>query len=247
MIVRDDGASLLLITQPDHAALAETIVAAIRTEASLETAARSAILLATREHDNGWIEVDAEPTIDPATARPCDFTTGPAHIKHDLWRRGVARVGHMDPRAGALVAEHAVTVYGYRRREPDWAPFFEAMTTMRDGLLARIDMLTGAPRTVFQLDYRCVRLGDSLSLHFCHGWHEPHETLGYRAVVRGSTLLISPDPFGGVVIPLRVMARRIPARPYVDDEDLRAALASAAAEPVTGDARGATAHEMSGV
>jgi hypothetical protein len=176
MIVRDEGATFLLITQPDHAQLAETIVAAIQTEPALEGPARRTILLATREHDNGWTEVDAEPTVDPGTGRPCDFMSGPARVKHELWPRGITRVAKVDPLAGALVAEHAVTVYGYRQREPEWAPFLGTIEAMRDALLQRIGMFTGAPRETFEADYRCVQLGDALSLQFCNGWTEPSTT-----------------------------------------------------------------------
>lgn len=239
MIVRDEGATFLLITQPDHAQLAETIMAAIRTEPPLEGPARRTILLATREHDNGWTEVDAEPTIDPETGRPCDFMSGPARVKHELWPRGITRVAKTDPLAGALVAEHAVTVYGYRRSEPEWVPFFGTIEAMRDALLQRIGMFTGASRETFEADYRCVRLGDALSLQFCNAWTEPQTTLGYEASVNGPTLLVAPDPFGGATVPLRVIGRRIPARPYAHDADVRAALAAAAPEVIAGDARGA--------
>ena len=78
MIVRNDEDTFLLITQPDHAQLAETLVSAIRTEPALTGPARRTILLATREHDNGWAEVDALPMVDPATGRPCDFMSGAA-------------------------------------------------------------------------------------------------------------------------------------------------------------------------
>jgi len=37
MILRDEGETFLLITQPDHARLAEQIVAAVRTEPALES------------------------------------------------------------------------------------------------------------------------------------------------------------------------------------------------------------------
>lgn len=238
MIVRDEGNAFLLITQPDHAQLAEEIVAAVQTEPSLDGSVRDTILLATREHDNGWIEVDAEPTIDSATGRPCDFIAGPARVKHELWPRGITRVAKMDPRAGALVAEHAVTVYGYRRDEPEWAAFFDSITAMRDALLQRIGMLDGTRRDRFEADYRCVRLGDSFSLQFCNAWQEPHDTMGYRAAMRGSTLFISPDPFDRATVPLRVIGRRIPARKYRDDADLRRAVAAATPEIVIGEARG---------
>lgn len=238
MIVRVEDATFLLITQPDHALLAEALVAGTRTEPALESDRRGTILLATREHDNGWTEVDAEPTLDAGAGRPCDFMSGPARVKHELWLRGITRVAKADPLAGALVAEHAVTVYGYRQEEADWAPFFRAVAGMRDGLLQRIGMFTGAPREAFEADYRCVRLGDSWSLQFCNGWTRPSTTLGYRASVSGGTLLIAPDPFAGASIPLRVIGRRIPARRYRDDADLRAAMAAATPEVVTGEARG---------
>jgi hypothetical protein len=239
MIVRDEGSSLLLITQPDHGRLAHDIVAAMRTEAVLHGPGRDTILLATREHDNGWIEVDADPTVDPDTGRPYDFIAGPTRVKHDLWPRGIARVARMNPRAGALVAQHAITVYNYRAAEPGWHPFFGPITAMRDDLLRQLGVIDDGGREVFARDYRCVRLGDSFSLQFCNGWTEAQETEGYCAELRGSTLVIAPDPFEGRSVPLRVMARRIPARRYLNDADLNAALAESVPEFLIGDARGA--------
>jgi hypothetical protein len=238
VIVRDEGDTLLLITQPDHARLARDIVAAIKTEPALASAARETILFATREHDNGWIEVDAEPTIDSATGRPCDFIAGPAWVKHELWPRGVSRAAHTDPRAGALIAQHAVTVYAYRALEPEWQPFFGPITAMRDELLDQIGARHGALRAAFDDEYRCVRLGDSFSLQFCNGWTKPQETFGYKAELEGRSLVISPDPFKGASVPLRVMARRVPARPYTSDADLRRALAQAIPEFLEGHASG---------
>jgi hypothetical protein len=238
MIVRDERDSFLLITQPDHAQLSEAIVAAIRTEPPLLGAARRTILMATREHDNGWTEVDAFPTVDPATGRPCDFMSGPAAVKHELWLRGIARAAKSDGLAGALVAEHALTVYGYRRGEAGWAPFFSTIEGMRDALLQRVGMFTGANRDTFDAYYRCVRLGDLFSLQFCNAWSEPSTTLGYRAEIQGTTLLITPDPFAGGTVALRVVGHRIPARQYRDDAQVRTAIAGVTPEIVAGTARG---------
>lgn len=238
MIVRDERNSLLLITQPDHAQLAETIVAGIRTETPLNGAARHTILTATREHDNGWAEVDANPTVDPATGRPSDFMSGPAPVKHELWLRGIARAAKDDNVVGALVAEHALTVYGYRRGEADWATFFSTITGMRDALLQRTGLFSGSGRQTFDAYYRCVRLGDLFSLQFCNAWTAPSIALGYRADVRDNTLSITPDPFAGAVIELRVVGRRIPSGPYRDDAQVRMALAESTPEIVVGTARG---------
>jgi hypothetical protein len=244
MIVREERDSFLLITQPDHARLARDIVAAIRSEPALEGSTRETVLLATLEHDNGWIEVDAEPTIDPATARPCDFINGPAHVKHELWPRGIRRAARLNPRAGALIAQHALTVYSYRATEPEWQSFFRPITALRDDLLRQLAADEGAAREAFDREYRCVRLGDSFSLQFCNGWTTAPDTFGYRGELDGSTLVITPDPFGGRSVPLQVMARRIPARRYEDDGDLRRAVASAVPELLRGEARG-VAHVTS--
>lgn len=238
MIVRDERDSFLLITQPDHAQLSEVIVAAIRTEPPLHSPARRTILMATREHDNGWTEVDAYPTVDPATGRPCDFMSGPAAVKHELWLRGIARAAKSDGLAGALVAEHALTVYGYRRGEAGWAPFFSTIEGMRDALLQRTGYFNGSTREMFEAYYRCVRLGDSFSLQFCNAWTEPSTTLGYQARMEGTTLLIAPDPFAGATVALRVVGHRVPARQYRDDAQVRTAMAAATPEIVMGTARG---------
>jgi hypothetical protein len=196
------------------------------------------VLLATREHDNGWSEVDADPTIDPRTSRPCDFMSGPAAVKHELWPRGITRIARTNPRAGALIAQHAITVYAYREGDAEWSRFFAELASIRDALLERMDSATPDARRAFDDEYRVVRLGDALSLQFCNAWPEPQTTLDYTARVDGNTLLIAPDPFAGATIPLRVIARRIPARQYRDDADLRAAFANATPEIVVGFARG---------
>jgi hypothetical protein len=238
MIVRDERDTFLLITQPDHAQLSEAIMAAVRTEPPLEGPKRRTILVATREHDNGWTEVDAYPTVDPATGRPCDFMSGPAPVKHELWLRGIARAAKSDGLAGALVAEHALTVYGYRRGDAGWAQFFSTIEGMRDALLQRLGMFSGASRDTFAAYYRCVRLGDMFSLQFCNAWTDPSTTLGYRAEMQGTTLLISPDPFAGATVALGVVGHRIPARRYRDDAQVRRAIAAATPEIVQGIARG---------
>jgi hypothetical protein len=238
MIVRDEGTTFLLITQPDHARLSADLVAAIQTEPALRTAARDTVLLATREHDNGWAEVDAEATIEPR-GRPRDFMTGPAGVRQELWTRGITRVAKMDPHAGALVAHHALTVYVYRQGDPDWKPFFASVFALRDDLLEQLGLATGAPREAFDLEYRCVFLGDALSLQWCNGWPGPEEPLGYHAVMEEDALVVSPDPFGGATVTIRVLGRRIPARRYRNDADLRETLAATPPFVVTGTARGA--------
>lgn len=196
---------------------------------------RDTVLLATREHDNGWEQVDGRPIIERTTGRPHHFMNAPARIKRGIWPRGVAHLEPVDPAAAALVAQHALSVLE-RRPGAAWRRFFTSMVAERDRLLS-----TGAyeNRLVTLLeDYRMVFLGDLLSLVFCCGWQEQFARSGYDIALRGTTLKVRPDPFLGRTIELSVRARRIPARRYATDGELRRALAEAPAEIVTGTATG---------
>ena len=56
--------------------------------------------------------------------------------------------------------------------------------------------------------------------------------------VHGGWLEVTPDPFGGAVVPLDVPAWRIPARRYASDADLRDTVARAPTVRLTGVAAG---------
>ena len=110
MIVRRESDSLVLITQADHAALSEIIMSAWRGGNLQVHPRRQIVLVANREHDNGWHEFDRSPTIDTETGHPHYFTKAPDEIKQRAWPCGVARLETSDPEAAALVAQHALTV-----------------------------------------------------------------------------------------------------------------------------------------
>ena len=237
MIVRNEDNTLLLITQHDHARLASEILMAIRSEPILSGPDRETVLLATREHDNGWFEVDIKPSIDTKLGHPYNFTSGPVLTKLQLWPRGIARVAQVNSKAGALVAEHALTVYRDRIDDPEWKNFFRSIKTTRNNLLKKSE--SDPPNQIaFKEAYRCVRLGDLLSLNFCAGWTTPQQVLGYRAELHKTTLVITPDPFDGASVPLQVIARRIPARRYLHDADLQSTLNSSQPEFLVGTANG---------
>ncbi|MBM3777631.1 MAG: DUF3891 family protein [Acidimicrobiia bacterium] len=238
MIVHETPDGLRLVTQPDHATLAGDIAAAMPGEPGLRGPNRDLLLAAVREHDNGWLETDAAPRVDPGTERPFDFVTEPARLKQEVWTRGIQRAAGRHPRVGALVAEHALTVSADRRNEPDWRAFFTTITALRDELLRQLGLERGPDRERFERDYRIVRLTDVWSLQLCGAFAAAQDTFGHRSVFDGHTLVIAPDPFDGATIPLTVPARRIPARRYADDDDLRATLARATPAPIERTIRG---------
>ncbi len=240
MIVRADADGLLtLITQPDHAALSAELMAAWATDGLPARSSRATILLATREHDNGWKEVDDRPGVD-GNGRPFEFTNAPIAVRQPIWPRGIARLASRSPLAAALVAEHALTVYGRYRGDPLWSRFFAEIAVLRDTLLHQIGALDGAERQAFESDYRFVFLGDLLSLVFCNRWRGTFDARGYRFWLDGDALRIWPDPFGGKPIPFGVPARRIANRRYESDEDLRETLAGTPVVSLAGTAAAAS-------
>ncbi len=132
MIVRQFADRLQLITQPDHAQLAGTIMEhciPLRGEPR-----RDAILRAVYAHDDGWLEEDAAPRVNPTTGEVVDFVSAPLSVRQTVWPRAVARLGD-DAWTAALIAQHAITVYDRFRSQADWTSFFADMKAARDSRL----------------------------------------------------------------------------------------------------------------
>ena len=233
MIVRPDGDDLLLVTQPEHAAVSGRIMAAWRRDGLPASPMRETVLLATREHDNGWIEVDEHPDLD-AGSGPQHFMTAPDTTKQGIWPRGVRRLEPVDPAAAALVAQHALALLELHPL-PGWERFRADMTAERDRIL--LNGAYGNDLEALRADYRFVFLGDLISLVFCCEWSETFRYDGYTVTRDGTTVLVRPDPFAGATIELTAPARRLAARPYATRSDLRAAYDAAPRVVLRGAAR----------
>ena len=231
MIVRPVGDALQLVRQPDHAQLSRAIVE--HCVALRDWPRRDLILLATGAHDNGWLEEDAAPTVDPDTGAVVDFVNAPLALRHRVWPRAVARLA-ADPWAAALVAQHAITVYDRYRSDQAWAAFFALMEQARDAMIGE----SGLPFADLASDYVFVRLGDLISLWFCTGAPDVHSFGDWTVRLLGTRVVVSPDPFAGRVIPIRIEAKMIPSRRYRSDADLRDACQRAATTTVSGEVAG---------
>jgi len=221
-----------LITQGDHAGLAGRIMRAWRLGGLPDHPRREAILTATDHHDDGWLEEDAELHLSDA-GEPLDFIAVPPDVKQRIWPRATTRWTPRSPYVAALIAQHALTVHAPLAEDPAWRRFFLTMTRTRDDLLERSGSTSVAD------DYPFVRTGEQLSLIFCNGWTAPLTGLGYKAILSGITLQITPDPFAGARVPLEIAARSLPAGPYASVADLRAAFAAAPSVRLNGEAAGA--------
>ena len=235
MIIRPGGSSLLLITQPDHAALAVRIMRRWQEDGLAHSPRRDVILYAIEHHDDGWLDVDRAPLVDATTGALVDFITAPETIRRAIWPHGVARLADT-PYAAALVAQHALHIYRRYRDNAAWHSFFHEMETLRAQHLR-----AAAPATLEALlhDYRWVRTGDLLSLAFCNGWTDVQTDERRSAQLIDDRLVLTPDPFAGERVPLAVAGREMPAAPFASEADARAAYARAPAASLTGVAAGA--------
>ena len=234
MIVRAAGNRLELITQPDHARLARSVME--HCAPLLTRPRKGSILHAIAEHDNGWAEEDAAPRVNPVTGHVFDFVTAPASVRQAVWPRGVARLSE-DPWAAALVAQHALTIYERFRSESEWTPFFTGMEAARDAMLDP----SGLPLDDLFSDYVFVRLADLISLTFCTGWTDEQRFGDWTVQRFGAHVIVTPDAFAGSEIPVEIEARGIRNQPFRSDDELRNALSQAHRATLKGSVSGARA------
>jgi hypothetical protein len=234
MIIRRHDDSLLFMTQPDHARLAADLLAHWSADDFTAHPRRDALLLAAREHDNGWREVDQAPLFSAASGQALDFISVGDDIKQSVWPRALDRLATTSAYAAALVAHHAISVYDTQRNNPTWAAFFEQTTSRRDQELAR----TEHGQTELLQDYRFLGVADLLSLSFCSAWVDERERFGCRVRYADGTINVTPSLFTEP-IPVRIRVRRLPDRRYASAADLRAAFDDTPPEILEGHARGA--------
>jgi Protein of unknown function (DUF3891) len=232
MIVRRAADRLQLITQPDHAQLAGTIMeccVALKAEPR-----RDAILHAIYAHDNGWLEEDQSPRLNPESGDIFDFVSAPLSVRQAVWPRGVMRLGK-EAWTAALIAQHAITVYDRFRPNREWSAFFAGMEAERD---ARLEV-SRLPLENLIADYRYVRLGDLISLTFCTGWRDDQRFGEHAIRLSGDHVIVSPDLFGGTTIPIDITAREIQSQRFESDAMLGAALRAANTIVLRGEVSGA--------
>ncbi|MEO1368993.1 MAG: DUF3891 family protein [Acidobacteriota bacterium] len=219
------GDHLLLTTQTDHAALASEILALWRLDGLPRSPRREALVLAAREHDNGWREADSAPR-RRGDGRPHDFMSIPPDLRREIWHRGVRRHVESRPLAALYILEHALNLHRRRAGSPEWQPVLDDWRDLRGELLkgAGIDPATLAA------EYRLLDAVDTLSLAVCAGWSRPGEHAGVRYRARldagGAELQLDPFPLAGATS-FTLACRLIEDRSYSGDVELAVELASA--------------------
>jgi len=219
------GGLFTCITQADHARFAAELLSLWRTDGLPEHPRRKALLFATREHDNGWLEADAAPRIDRETGAPLSFRDLPSADRVDVWERGTGRHLESNTPAAILIVHHAIELHRERRDDPVWEALLQQMETLRDDLLESVGMTAEA----LEADYAWLALCDRISLALCEGrlpvsidrWGKK-----IHACTEGAGLILRPFPLAGTTT-FRIPCRRIPAAKYSSDAELGGRLAEA--------------------
>ena len=221
MIVVEEPGELLLVTQPDHAGFAAQLLSLWRLPELSEHPRREALLVAVREHDNGWREADAAPRVDPGSGRPYDFRTLADEHRREIWRRGVRRYATEDPYVALLAVRHSWEMH-HDRAAPGWAVFLEELDALREELVAAVAI----DADELARDYAWLSLADALSLAVCCRARTPVRSGGVTARLHGGELEIEPFPLAGATT-FEIPVRRIPNRRYQGEADLAGALGAA--------------------
>jgi hypothetical protein len=211
IVVRWDG-ELLLVTQPDHAHFASRLLALRRDDGLAGHPRRDEILLAVREHDNGWREADAAPRVDERS-RPLDFREAPAPLRQEVWLRGVARYAERQPYAALLIAEHARRLHA-GHEGAGWAEFRTRLGQFQEDLQAR----SGSLSQSLESDYGLLEWADAAALAALGVWPAFDLARG-RGENRADGLHLRPFPLAGSTH-FEIACRRIPDRAYESGLDL---------------------------
>jgi hypothetical protein len=259
MIVRPYRGRLLLVRQTDHQALSGRLAEAWGNVHFARPEPFGPLALAAAEHDNGWAEWEAAPTVNPATHRPYSFTDIPLEDHLAFYRRGVERVLQRDPHAGLLVNLHLQGFHNHRfgtapdlpgrPLTPDQQTLLQRHLTELQEQQRQVAEFLQLPEATIWAQYKLLQIYDRLSLYLC--MPPPQETtlgpvpvdglgeetaLSLRPVSKG-VVEVSPWPFPGDRLAVSVPGRLVPDRDYGRDADFRAADESAEAVTVGYDLR----------
>ncbi len=256
MIRSETAADWLLVTHPDHAALAGRIADAWGNSRFARPEPWPAVRYAVYHHDDGWFARDATPSLTRG-GKPEAFTRElvgaysafeEIDLPSYLAVRGAATtaVANVDPVAAVVVSMHTVNLL---TEQANLATIrTEHRGSHADFVLSQQDWQRATAREhgldegAAQRGFEFLQCCDSLSLIICAGYDEPRPLRHWhpdRDGVRHSLIsrpagpdawTIDPWPFAADRLDLFVPRRRVAKSAATDQTEFRAAFAAAPVE-----------------
>jgi hypothetical protein len=256
MIRAETSDAWILITHPDHAALAGAFAGAWGNARFPRPEPFGDIHYAVAHHDDGWRSRDAAPTLT-RDGRPEAFTRSlvgayaafeEIDLPHYLAVRGAATaaVAEANPFAGILVSMHTVNLLTEQADastiRPEHRPAYAAFLAEQRAWQAATASRLGADSAALQRGFEFLQCCDNLSLIACSGYdqavnlrHAQPDTVGARHLLRcesigASCWSIRPWPFAPGPLQFRLPYRTVPKASCRDTLSLRDAFAAARPE-----------------
>lgn len=243
---------MLAITQRDHAELAGALAAAWGNERAWRPEPWDDLVTASHRHDDGWIEWDANPTLNDFEM-PYDFITLPTPDRVNIYRRGVEVVRNETPHAQLLVSMHLVGLF-LGRLQPESPKLIDSLAgpdrELVDKFIAEQDVWGREPplgMTAQDLlaQYRLLQVFDLMSLVLCltPAGGSASNTVGLVPMEAPGTnvttvdmmlesggVTLDPYPLASEGVEVGVTGRVISSDPFEDVDSYRSALADAPTE-----------------
>ena len=177
MIVRRLNGDLQIVLQIDHDDLSGTFAERFGGPGLWEPRPRTPVITACAEHDDGWLDWEGAPEIDPETGRAWNFRDLEILRHLDFYRTGIGRVTKRDQYAGMLVSKHGSGIYKRRYGlqpemivpgvSPELAVAIDAFIAEQEAHQEKIALDLGADPDDVWSAYRLLQATDRLSLYFC--------------------------------------------------------------------------------
>lgn len=236
-----DGSSRwVLISQVEHARLAGEMAANWgRAGSPFERlSVYPGLIKAVFHHDDGWVEWERSPTIDPQSGAPRDFLEMPLSEALVIWERSISAADYYGPLAGYIVSSHFCALL--RRGMKAWTDVDESKLRLAEGFLAagtgygelilRVWTKANPIVNTEEAAHRALawlQLFDQLSLWLC--CRPRTEPLAIAPPAEPGVVLtpqteqvisVSPWPFDPPHLELRAIGRSIAARRYASSVEL---------------------------
>lgn len=182
MIRRKWEKGFIIIEQPEHARLSGVLAENWGAGKFVRPTPWDEVLLATYEHDAGWVEWESDPTLDE-NRLPTNFNETTPEVTINNFLRSVKKVYEMGyPYAAALISRHATNVYELilkiRALNPEDRPKLEtyikelkaSQKNMLRDLSSKPKFQEATKKETFHRNGRFVTVLDLLSLILCNGW-----------------------------------------------------------------------------
>lgn len=259
MIRAETATDWILVTHPDHAALAGQIADAWGNADFSAPSPYEAIRYAVYHHDDGWLARDAEPNLTPV-GKPEAFTRDlvgaysafeeidlPAYLR--VRAHATAAVAAVNRAAAVIVSMHTVNLLTEQADMSSIRPehrdaHADFLTSQRDWQQATAADL-GLDGDHLQRGFEFLQCCDNLSLIVCSGYDRARDLRHRHPDCRGTrhTLVstpaganawrISPWPFANDNVELTLPFRRIPKSAVSDLASYRHAFAAADRQKLT--------------